>query len=66
MLWMLQRVFFGPAREAFARVRDASTLELFYLVPVAGLALLLGLFPGKLMPIINNGVLTVVSRVNGS
>jgi len=66
MLWMLQRVFFGPAKEAFARLKDASTLELFYLVPVAVLALLLGLFPGRLLPVINNGVLSVVSRINGS
>jgi len=65
LLWMLQRVFFGPAREAFARIKDASTLELMYLVPLAVLALLLGVFPGRLLPIINNGVLTVVSRVNG-
>jgi len=65
LLWTLQRVFFGPAREAFARVRDATTLELFYLVPLAGVALLLGVFPGRLLPIINNGVLSIVSRING-
>jgi NADH-quinone oxidoreductase subunit M len=65
LLWMLQQVFFGPAKESYARLKDATTLELFYLVPVAGLALLLGLFPGRLMPIINNGVLSVVSRVSG-
>ncbi|HEV7677795.1 MAG TPA: NADH-quinone oxidoreductase subunit M [Candidatus Dormibacteraeota bacterium] len=65
VLWMLQRVFFGNAREAFARIKDASTLELFYLVPLAAVAVLLGLFPGRLLPIINNGVLSVVSRING-
>jgi len=65
LLWTIQRIFFGPAKEAFARIKDATTLELFYLVPLAGLALLLGVFPGRLLPIINNGVLSVVSRVNG-
>lgn len=65
ILWMLQRAFFGPARETFARLKDATTLELMYLVPVAVLALALGLFPGRLLPIINNGVLTVSSRING-
>jgi len=65
ILWALQRIFFGPARETFARLKDASTLELFYLVPVAVLALALGLFPGRLMPIINNGVLSVAARING-
>lgn len=65
LLWTIQRVFFGPAREAFARIKDATTLELFYLVPLAALALLLGVFPGRLLPMINNGVLSIVSRVNG-
>jgi NADH-quinone oxidoreductase subunit M len=65
ILWMLQRAFFGPARETFSRIKDATTLELIYLVPVAAFALLLGLFPGRLMPIINNGVLSVASRING-
>jgi NADH-quinone oxidoreductase subunit M len=66
LLRSMQRVFFGPAREAFARIKDASTLELFYLVPLAGIALLLGVFPGRLLPMINNGVLSIVSRINGS
>ena len=65
VLWMLQRAFFGPARETFARLKDATTLELFYLVPVAIFALALGLFPGRLMPIINNGVLSVAARITG-
>ncbi len=65
LLWTIQRVFFGPAREAFARIKDATTLELIYLVPLAAIALLLGVFPGRLLPMINNGVLSVVSRFNG-
>ncbi|HXA27401.1 MAG TPA: NADH-quinone oxidoreductase subunit M [Candidatus Angelobacter sp.] len=65
LLWTIQRIFFGPAHEAFARIKDASTLELVYLVPLAAVALLLGVFPGRLLPIINNGVLSVVSRVTG-
>jgi len=65
LLWMLQHAFFGPAKESFARLKDATTLELFYLVPVAAFALLFGLFPGRIMPMINNGVLSVVSRFNG-
>jgi NADH-quinone oxidoreductase subunit M len=65
LLWTIQRIFFGPAREAFARIKDATTLELVYLVPLAGVALLLGVFPGRLLPIINNGVTSVVSRLSG-
>ena len=65
MLWMLQRVFFGPAREAFQRLRDASTLELIYLVPVAIVVLLFGVFPGRVVPLINSAVLTITTRVTG-
>jgi NADH-quinone oxidoreductase subunit M len=66
LLLTIQRIFFGPARDAFSRIKDATTLELFYLVPLAAVALLLGVFPGRLLPIINNGVLSVVSRINGA
>ena len=65
MLWALERVFFGPAREAFARLRDASTLELTYLLPMAFFVLLFGVVPGRLIPMINNGVASVVSRLSG-
>lgn len=66
ILWMLQRVFFGPAREAFQRVRDASTLELVYLVPVLVVVLAFGVVPGRIIPIINSGVELITSRLSGA
>ena len=35
LLWTVQRVFSGPAREAFDRVRDVGTFELWQHVPLA-------------------------------
>jgi NADH-quinone oxidoreductase subunit M len=65
LLWMLERVFFGPAKEVFARIRDATTLELFYLSPMVLFIGLFGVIPGRVLPMINNGVLSVISRLNG-
>jgi NADH:ubiquinone oxidoreductase subunit 4 (subunit M) len=61
----MQRVFFGPSREAFARLRDATTLELAYLLPLAIAVVILGLLPGRVLPVINNGVQSVVARFTG-
>jgi NADH-quinone oxidoreductase subunit M len=64
-LWTVQRVFFGPSREAFARLKDATTLELTYLLPLAIAVVLLGVLPGRVVPVINNGVQSVVARFTG-
>jgi NADH-quinone oxidoreductase subunit M len=65
VLWMLQRVFFGPAREAFARVRDAGTLEMLYLIPMVVALIAFGMFVGRVMPMINNGVQLITARLSG-
>lgn len=64
LLWALQRVFFGPAKEAFQRVRDVTTLDLFYLLPIAFFIVLFGVLPGRVIPIIQNGVQTITSRLS--
>jgi len=64
-LWTVQRVFFGPSREAFARLKDATTLELTYMLPLAIAVAVLGVLPGRVLPVINNGVQSVVARFTG-
>jgi NADH:ubiquinone oxidoreductase subunit 4 (subunit M) len=61
----VQRVFLGPSREAFVRLKDASTLELTYLLPLAIAVVILGVLPGRVIPVINNGVQSVVARFTG-
>ncbi|HET9052050.1 MAG TPA: NADH-quinone oxidoreductase subunit M [Candidatus Dormibacteraeota bacterium] len=65
LLWMLQRVFFGPAKEAFQRVKDATTLELFYLLPMVFFIVLFGVLPGRVIPVIQSGVQTITARLGG-
>jgi NADH-quinone oxidoreductase subunit M len=65
LLWMLQRVFFGPSKEAFQRVKDAGTRELFYLLPMVFFIVLFGVLPGRIIPVIQNGVQTITARLGG-
>jgi NADH-quinone oxidoreductase subunit M len=66
MLWLAHRIFFGPARENFARARDASVLELTYLLPLAAAVLLFGVRVGAVTPVITNGVLDITAHLTGS
>ena len=36
LLWVANRVFFGPVRDQFARVRDVTLLDLTVLIPLVG------------------------------
>src|SRR5207302_398306 len=60
LLWAAHRVFYGPARETFARARDATTLELTYLIPLVAAVLFVGIRAGALTPVISDGVGLVV------
>jgi NADH-quinone oxidoreductase subunit M len=62
MLWTLQRIFFGPIREGYGRVRDLGSLEMTYAVGLVALVVLLGVFPAALVDNINLGVLSLLSR----
>ena len=56
ILWMIQRVFFGPALEKFKTVKDADKLEIVYMVVFVGLILLVGIYPSILTDIFSMGV----------
>jgi len=62
ILWMLQRVFFGPAQEKFGGVKDADKLEMVYMFVFVGLILAIGIYPSILTDIINSGI-TPLARI---
>jgi NADH-quinone oxidoreductase subunit M len=62
IMWMVQRVFFGPLAEQHGRVRDLGTLELAGGVGLLSLTVLIGVLPALLMDSINFSVLTLLSR----
>ncbi len=62
ILWMIQRVFFGPALEKFKAVKDADRLEMVYMTVLVGLILWIGIYPSILTDIFNMGV-TPIARL---
>jgi NADH-quinone oxidoreductase subunit M len=59
ILWMLQRVFFGPALEKFNAVKDADKLEMVYMFVLVALILLVGIYPSVLTDVIKTGITPV-------
>ena len=65
LLWVANRVFFGPVRDQFVRVRDVTLLDLTVLIPLVAAAVLFGLRAGAVVPVIANGVLEITTRITG-
>ncbi len=66
LLWVANRVFFGPVRDQFARVRDVTLLDLTVLIPLVAAVVLFGVRAGAVVPVIANGVLEITSRITGA
>jgi len=65
LLWMLQRVFFGPISQkwADAHLTDASPLEVFYVAAMVAVIIGVGVFPSILTDVIKTGVMPMVARL---
>jgi proton-translocating NADH-quinone oxidoreductase chain M len=63
LIWSAQRVFMGPLREEFARVRDATALELSYLWPLVVFLVAFGLLAGRVVPAIGTGLTRIVASL---
>jgi NADH-quinone oxidoreductase subunit M len=57
ILWMLQRVFYGPVLEQFNGVADADVIEKVYMVTFIAVIMLVGIYPAILTDVIKLGVL---------
>jgi NADH-quinone oxidoreductase subunit M len=66
MLWMLQRVVLGDAKtEAAKMLPDLSERELATLIPLAILVLLIGLYPGPLIELMDASVINLIQQTTG-
>ncbi len=52
LLWMFQRVMYGPVREAYKALPDLSPIEVACAVPLLILTVALGVFPQPAIAII--------------
>jgi len=63
LLWMMQRVFFGPLNEKYKGYADLSGRELFTLVPLVIVVIALGVYPKPLIDLTQNSVIAVQQHV---
>ena len=65
MLWMYQRVFFGPLENPENKgLADLNRRELAYLLPIVALCFWIGLYPKPFFEILEKPVDYVVSKVD--
>jgi NADH-quinone oxidoreductase subunit M len=67
LLWMMQRVFFGPLNEKYKGYLDLSAREMFTLVPLTIVVVVLGVYPQPLINLTKKSVdatMTHVLRAN--
>ena len=65
ILWMLQRVFYGPPLEQFNKSHDADILERVYMFVFVAVIMLVGIYPAILTDVIKTGIMPVVRLLGG-
>jgi NADH-quinone oxidoreductase subunit M len=66
MLWMFQRVVFGPIRHAEnAALRDLTGREIAVLAPVVAMIVVMGVYPRPFLQLMEPSVKAIVARIEG-
>ena len=65
ILWMLQRVFYGPPLEQYNGTADADILERVYMFALVAVIMLVGIYPAILTDVIKLGISPVVTLLGG-
>ena len=63
MLWMFQRVMFGPITEVNEKMEDLNLREILYFAPLVVAAFWIGLYPGPVMAVMDAPVRKLVEQV---
>jgi NADH-quinone oxidoreductase subunit M len=63
LLWMIQRVFFGPLMERWRDLDDASPREVFATGTLVFFILLVGCFPNLVADLISAGIAPVATKL---
>jgi NADH-quinone oxidoreductase subunit M len=66
MLWMFQRVNYGPVSEKNAGLADLRPREWVILVPIVALTILMGVLPNLFLKPIGNSVERLLNQVHQS
>jgi NADH-quinone oxidoreductase subunit M len=65
VLWMLQRVFYGPVLEQYNGTADADMIERVYMFAFVAMIMLVGIYPAILTDVIKLGISPIVSLLGG-
>jgi NADH-quinone oxidoreductase subunit M len=65
ILWMLQRVFYGPPQDKFNKTKDADILERVYMFVFVAVIMGVGIYPAVLTDVIKAGVMPVMGLLGG-
>jgi NADH-quinone oxidoreductase subunit M len=65
LLWMLERVFFGPLKDAWNRLKDIGPLELGYMVGMLTVIFAVGVAPKAVTQLIDYGVAPITQKIAG-
>ncbi len=63
ILWLLERVFYGPMSDHWRSLTDATPLEMFTIGTLVAVIVLVGVYPNVLLDVIANGVAPIYSKV---
>jgi NADH-quinone oxidoreductase subunit M len=63
LLWMVQRVLFGPLNIRWAEVADVDRREVLSLAPLVALTILVGVLPAILLATMSNSLMAIVKAV---
>jgi NADH-quinone oxidoreductase subunit M len=63
MLWMFQRVMFGPISAANEKMDDLNLREILYFAPLVAAAFWIGLYPKPIMDVMDAPVRKLVEQV---
>ncbi len=65
ILWMLQKIFYGPVLEQYDGVHDADVLERVYMFAFVAVIMLVGIYPAILTDVIKTGITPIVQLLGG-
>ncbi len=62
-LWAIHRIFWGPLNPRWAQLPDLDGRERWALVPLAALMVVVGMYPGPLVGMVNLAMVNILSMV---
>ena len=65
ILWMLQRVFYGPPLKQFDKSKDADILERVYMFAFVAVIIWVGIYPAILTDVIKMGITPIAGLLGG-